>query len=167
MTDEADMAMELSKALNANKKLEERLLGLMNDAMAYSCLTTRLIEALIQNNSKDMASITKTLIDWNVDIDIQLLLNLISPAGQIRFVPENFQTLSTREQDKFIEKAMSTFTETATPFSKLNYNVWDTFAAAQNRGTRQQRIEQARSHFLELAQQGAPKHGEKQTAKTH
>ena len=140
MSDEVDLAMELSIATNQVHNLEQRLHAVLFDSISFSTLTIELIDNLIAPDAEKAAALVKRLLEWSIDIDAHGLLNLIDPVGPTRFIPLHFKNLSRAKQDALVLLAADEFKDAAELSVRKVYDTWDAYADAANRGTRSQRL---------------------------
>jgi hypothetical protein len=84
MSDETEYAMKFANERRMRINLETRLHGLMYTLVPYVSESLNMCHAFIDKNSDDIASSMAHLVEWQGNVETNLMLNLFRPAGTLQ-----------------------------------------------------------------------------------
>ena len=147
MTDEVDLAMQLSVSQNQVRKLEKRLFGLMYESFAFTQGTAELIKGMLTRDADRCNKQIECLAEWGVDVEINMLTNLLTPVTDTRFTDKDLRTLVPKD---ILTDILDLFQELGAKHAKQISLEWDEFAQEHKQGTRSQRVAQVQGDLSEI-----------------
>jgi len=150
MTDDVDLAMQLSESRIQLKKTEERLYSLLYETFAYAGAAAKLIEGILNKQEEQVAENIIKLAEWSIDMEINLLLNLLYPTTPTKLISPDIEVTNHNHKD-LMERALEGLQEIGSKHAALITRHWDKQANLLRLGTKEQRLDSLKRELGEKA----------------
>jgi hypothetical protein len=86
---EADFAFAYAEERKMRLALEDRINAMLYELVPFSAGALNLVEAVINRDTSMIFESIKLITRWRSDVEINMMLNLIKPAGTVNLLDES------------------------------------------------------------------------------
>lgn len=158
MTNEVDLAMELSVAKRQVRAVEARLFSLMFEAHLFTCAAQELVHSILTADPEETNKSICTVAEWSVDMEINLLVNLLQPATDTKFTElDATNPVDAKKIFRSMQTILTDFQDCGAKHAENTSLEWDRLVQPINQGTRSQRVEACKQAVKKVAEVGLKK----------
>jgi len=158
MSDETEYAMKYARERRMRINLEDRLLSLMYRLVPYAAVTNDLCHRIISKEADDVAGAIARLAEWQGDVELNLMLNLLKPAGLLEGISietlENIDCLQDLPDEEL--NRLETITKGC---SEKVEKEWDKLAISRGYATAEEYCERHKEAIIKSTLKAMKKHG--------